>query len=155
MKKLLPEIFEEFKACPTDKDKMAAIKKYDDPYFRAWLIAAFSPAYKWDLPEGAPPFKTDRDLPKGYEGNSLYPQARTLYIYNANYTQVKRMKKEELFIHLLEGVHHSEADFLCDLKDGKLAEKYGVTAALVKKAIPGIFDPANAPGKPKKVAATA
>jgi hypothetical protein len=145
MMKLLPEIFDEIHAAATKKEKIQVLTRYDHPYFRAWLIAAFDPKYKWDLPEGAPPFKTDRDLPIGFEGNTLYPQARTLYIYNSNYKGVPPQRKEVLFQMILEGVHWKEADFLIDLKDSKLAEKYGVTAALVKTAFPGIFDPVNAP----------
>ena len=49
-----------------------------------------------------------------------------------------QLRRESMFIALLEGLHKSEAEVLCLVKDGKLQEKFRITLATVKEAFPQI-----------------
>lgn len=48
------------------------------------------------------------------------------------------MKREQLFFQLLEGLHESEAEVICLVKDGNLQDKFRITHAVVKEAFPEI-----------------
>jgi hypothetical protein len=75
----------------------------------------------------------------------LFAEIRRLYLFlkggNPNLTKLRR---ETLFIELLESVHPSDAKILIAIKDKKLPYK-GLTAKLVKEAFPGLIEelPAN------------
>ena len=51
---------------------------------------------------------------------------------------MSRLKREQLFIQLLEGLHESEAEIVCLAKDGLLQTKFRVTHAVIKEAFPEI-----------------
>ena len=52
---------------------------------------------------------------------------------------VSNMKREEIFIGLLETLHADEAELLCLVKDKSLQKKYTrISATLVKEAFPEI-----------------
>jgi len=136
---MIPEIFEACRDAKNDKERVAILQANDHPVLRTILKAAFDPNYVWDLPEGLPPLKLDRDLPKGFSGSNLYAQARLLYIFPTSYNKIKRPRKEQLFVNLLEGLHWTEADFVCDLKEGKLPVAYKVTEKLVGEAFPSLM----------------
>lgn len=48
------------------------------------------------------------------------------------------IRRETIFIQLLEGLHPKEAEILCLVKDKKLTEKYNLPFELVKEAYPFI-----------------
>ena len=50
--------------------------------------------------------------------------------------KLSQMKRETMFIQLLEGLHESEAELLMLVKDKNLQSKYRITRALVEE----VFD---------------
>ena len=48
------------------------------------------------------------------------------------------IRRETMFINVLEGLHPLEAELLCLVKDKKLTDKYNITHDLVKEAYPDI-----------------
>ena len=57
---------------------------------------------------------------------------RMLLIQKKN---LKSIRKETLFIQILEGLHKDEAELMCNIKDKKLHNVYkGLTASVVKDA---------------------
>jgi len=48
------------------------------------------------------------------------------------------IRRETMFIQVLEGLHPTEADLLCLVKDGLLASKYKITRGVVETAYPDI-----------------
>ena len=51
---------------------------------------------------------------------------------------LKQMRREQLFIQMLEGLHAEEAELICLVKDKSLQDKYRVTKAVVEEAFPQI-----------------
>jgi hypothetical protein len=143
---MIPEIFEAVQHAKTKKEKIETFQKNDTPALRTILKVAFDKqAYKWDLPEGSPPFKAERSLPKGYASTSLYVEARRMYIFNEAY-KLPRIRKETLYIQILEGIHWTEADLLNCIKNGEVYAKYKISEDLVREAFPDLLTP-----KPAKV----
>jgi hypothetical protein len=104
----------------------------------------FDENVKLDLPKGPTPRNNNKDLPIGLSESNLYNEARRLYIlepghpkFNAN---VKKLQRENIWIQILEGCHHTEADMLNLVKDKKLSSDYkGLTEALVREAFPALL----------------
>jgi len=114
--KYLPEILEEINNNPL------SISKYkDDGALKLLFKHAFDPAEKFILPEGDPPYKPDAG-PIGMSPAILKQELRRLYVFcRADLTAVRR---EDLFIQLLESIHPSEAKLLLAVKDQCIDKLY-------------------------------
>ena len=53
--------------------------------------------------------------------------------------QLSSLRRESMFIQLLEGLHPEEADIICLVKDGQLHKKYKLTREIVETAYPDII----------------
>lgn len=122
--KYLTEILEEVNANPS------ALEKYKTNAALKFIFQhAFIPEYKFDLPEGDPPFKED-PAPLGMSPANLVMETKKLYIFTKA-KELNKVRKEHLFIQLLENIHPSEAKLLLAVKDQKLNKLYKkVTAKL-------------------------
>lgn len=90
---------------------------------------------EWDLPEGAPPYKTSPYLDQ--EG-MLYHETRRLYLFLKGGNQdLNKFKREMLYIGLLESIHPQDAELLIDIKDKKLPKT--ISKKVVEEAFPGLF----------------
>lgn len=90
---------------------------------------AFLPEKKFDLPEGDPPFKPDA-APIGMSPANFTQETKKLYVFTKE-RPLKSVRREQLFIQLLENVHPSEAKLLLAVKDQKLNKLYkNITAKL-------------------------
>lgn len=97
---------------------------------KALLEYAFVPEKKFELPEGIPPFKRDAG-PLGMSPSNFAQEMRRLYIFTKAQPLAK-LRREQLFIELLESVHPSEAELLCAVKDQTLTKLYkNITEDLV------------------------
>ena len=142
-----PLTHEMFMKINNKKDRPGKIKilqQYDTPGLRMILKAAFDPKIVWLLPDGDVPFITN-DAPDGTEHSRLETEARTLQNYlgirqdngavNPAKPEVNNMKREMLFIQLLEGLSAGEAQVLLSIKNKTLNKTYkGLNASSVKEA---------------------
>ena len=91
------------------------------------------------IPEGAPNYRQD-DAPKDYQYtvlNKAYTQFK--YFFKGPVAnEMKQIKRESLFINLLETLHVEEAELLIAAKDKKMKYK-GITKKLVKDAFPNLI----------------
>lgn len=134
----IPEILELVDKADTKQAKLDLLKKYDNEALKVVLILNFHPTVKMDLPEGEPPFKKDPHIPVGYADTSLLQEVKRFYVWLKSDVNLSRIKKESLFISLLEGLHLTEAEVLCLAKDQKLTKKYKtIKEDLVREAFPG------------------
>ena len=118
------------------------IEQYkSDGALRLIFEHAFDPEKKMILPEGEPPFKPSAE-PLGMTPTNLFSELRRLYVFCR--ADLKPLKRESLFISLLEGVHPTEAQMLIAVKDQELHKLYPkITHKLVYES--GFI--ANAPVK--------
>lgn len=141
MHKSVPDLFKEI---GQSKDKVAKLREVAQawPGIKTYFAVAFDPKWEWDLPEGVPPLKGDRTLPYSMTGSTLYKEARRMYIFGKQFTNVKRIKKESLYVNMLESLHQSEIDLLVAMKDGTIEELYGFGEDDIRAAFPGYLSPA-------------
>jgi len=125
--KYLTEVLEEINADPK------TIEKYkNDVALKMLLEYAYLPEKKFDLPEGDPPYKPD-DAPIGMSPANLRMEIKRLYIFKRE--DLKPLRREQLFINLLESVHPDEAKLLLAVKEQKLNKLYKkVTRKVIEEA---------------------
>ena len=100
-----------------------------------FLKGSFDPNCEWLLPEGAPPYKVN-EAPLGTEHNWLKMEVKRMFhLLKGGNPQLNQIKRDNMFIQMLEGLSAEEAQLLIDAKDGLLNKKYkGLTANLIKEA---------------------
>ena len=52
--------------------------------------------------------------------------------------ELSGLRRETMFVQMLEGLHPAEADIICLVKDKNLSSKYKLTKAIVSDAFPDI-----------------
>jgi hypothetical protein len=139
MRKTFYEMFEEVEKASTKKDKIAALHKNSGPHLKQILGYTYNPNVKWLLPEGDPPYKP---LPNGADQEAgLVGQLRKLYLFvegnDPTQKNLKQVRREQLFIDLLESIDPRDAKLLLGMKQGKLPFK-SITRKLVAEAFPNL-----------------
>ena len=134
-KELISEIFTKINNAKDKPKKIEVLRQYDTPGMRMILKGAFDPKIEWDLPEGTPPYIAN-EAPAGTEHTFLEVEAKRLYNFAVGGNdQLNKIRKETLFIQMLEGLHESEAKVLIDVKNKSLNKTYkGLTSDMVKEA---------------------
>ena len=147
--------------------KVEVLQKYNNQALRMLLIWNFDESVQSALPDGPVPYsgyaeqttssgtlstKISEEVRRMYEVGSfslgasdtdgkttLRRESRNFYHFirggNNGLTTIRR---ESMFINLLEGLHPLEAEILCLVKDKKLTDKYKVTQDVVAEAYPQI-----------------
>ena len=136
---LIPEVFEQFESLTKKEDKVKFLKENNHPALQDILRINFDADVVSVLPLGAPPYEKD-DAPKGHSSSSLFKLHRQFkYFFKGPFAnQVQPIRREGIFLNILESIHPTEADVLVAAKDRKLKVK-GLTKALVDEAFPGLI----------------
>ena len=118
--------------------KVEVLQEYSTDALKAILIWNFDDTAVSMGPEGEVPYEKN-DVPIGTDHTSLRKEWKNLYhfVQGGNNT-LSPIRRETMFIQMLEGLHPDEADILCLVKDGRLSEKYKITKEVVGKAYPDI-----------------
>lgn len=146
--------------------KIEALRKFDDPSLRAILIWNFDTSLVSMLPEGDVPYASAGEQ-TAYSGQlsdkigdavnkmseigtqSLGSQDQGRSTIRKEYKNfynflkggndgLSKMRRETMFINILEGLHPLEAEILCLCKDKKLGTKYKLTQEVIAEAYPNI-----------------
>jgi hypothetical protein len=150
----------------TNIKKVEVLQKYNDPSLRAIFIWNFDESITSSLPEGIVPYssvgeqgsfsgtlseKIDDAVGKMDEigSNSLGSQDQGFSSIRKEYSKfynfikggndgLSSLRRETMFINILQGLHPLEAEILCLVKDKKLETKYKITKEIVSQAYPEI-----------------
>lgn len=120
----------------TRAEKIELLRQFDSVTLRTMLQGAFDPTIEWDLPPGDPPYRPCEFFD---QQGRLYQETRKLYMFlKGRRPDLTPLKKEVLFIALLEGLDKDDAKLLLAVKDKKMPYK-GITYKLVQEAFPGLL----------------
>ena len=138
-KPLISEVLNKASKLRTKAEKMEYLRKMNHPALRDVLRVAFDADVVSLLPEGTPPYTRD-DAPKGHEYLTLYRGHRRFkYFFKgpiANETHP--LRRESMFVSMLESLNVHEAELLILAKDKKLKYK-GITKKLIQDAFPNLI----------------
>ena len=140
---LVSEMFDLVEKAESIEQKKAILLQNESSHAMLYILALnYDPNVVFYLPEGTPPFKRETGKPIGYHQTSIQNELKRFYIWGSEQTALPKLKKESLFMEMLEGMHYTEADIMCAAKDGKLSTLYkSITDDLVREAFPKLLPP--------------
>ena len=147
--------------------KIEVLKKFEHISLKALFIWNFDESVKSMLPEGDVPYTgfEDQASHNGTLSTKIDESVRRMHETDSfsmgssdrnGHTSIRReyknfyhfikggndglsaVRRETMFINVLEGLHPLEADILCLVKDKKLSERYKITKEIVAEAYPDI-----------------
>ena len=134
----LNEILDYVETQKTKAKKVQALQEYRDDSLTAILIWNFDDRVQSAIPEGVVPYK-ENEVPVGTDHTSLRREWKNLFHFiKGGNDELSSLRRETMFIQMLEGLHPEEAKIICLVKDKNLAEKYKLTRELVAEAFPDI-----------------
>lgn len=138
-RKLISEVLTEAGKISNREERIKFLRMNKSPGLTDILRINYDETIVPALPQGAPSYKQD-DAPKGYEYtilNKAYTQFK--YFFKGPIAnKMKPLKREGLFLNLLESLNPEEAELLIAAKDKKLKYK-GITKKLVCDAFPNLI----------------
>ena len=147
-------------------NKVEVLRRYGDPSLKAILIWNFDDTIETLLPEGEVPYGSniEDEMTSGSLSSKIndavgkmkeigsqslgsQDQGRTTIrkeftkFYNflkGGNPSMSSLRRETMFINVLQGLHPLEAEILILVKDGRLEDKYKITKEVVSEAFPDI-----------------
>ena len=148
-KTLISEVLQRVSNAKTKAKKVEILQEYKSPALTKLLLCNYAKSIAFVFPEGATPY-TPSNKPEGVEHQILFTEHRlldkmitktvngvTLYgCSGAPKPRIQQIKKEQLWIQLLEVLHADEAAILDAIKDKQLHKRYKITRQNVIDAFP-------------------
>lgn len=137
-KSTLPELLQHISELPASK-RVDALREIGNlkPALQEALMLTYHNGIQFDLPPGVPPYRP-LDMPENWGYNRL-PKELRKFKYFVKGFNVTPLKRETIFIEMLESVSAEEAKLVLMIKDKKLTYK-GITKKVVMEAMPQIFN---------------
>ena len=157
------EVFDVVSKQETNAGKVKALQKYEHDSLKALLIWNYDDSVVSLLPPGEVPYSSmeDEQNTTGSLSTRIDQQVSTLAHHqttnvNQGHTTLRRewtklynfikggndtlngLRRETMFIQILEGLHPLDAEILCLTKDKKLQTKYRISRENVEQAYPDI-----------------
>ena len=147
--------------------KVEVLRKYEHPSLKAIFIWNFDESVISMLPDGEVPYSgyDDQNTYSGTLSTKLSEEVRSMHSKGSfsmgasdqqGRTTIRRefknfyhfikggndglssIRRETMFINILEGLHPLEAEIICLVKDKNLSDKYKITKEIVAEAYPDI-----------------
>tara|TARA_B100000941_G_scaffold169321_1_gene120620 strand:+ start:188 stop:622 length:435 start_codon:yes stop_codon:yes gene_type:complete len=138
MKLTIAEILQKAHNAKTKSEKVKVLQQNNSQALRSLFIWNYDDSVVSAIPDGEVPYRPN-PAPMGTEHTLLEKEARKFYYFvKGGADNLPSMKKENMFIQMLEGLHEDEAKVLCLVKDKQLGKRYRITKAVVETAFPTI-----------------
>jgi len=122
----------------TEEDKIKVLQHHANDALKTLLIWNFDESIISLLPSGEVPYQPN-ESPLGVDHSSLRRDYKNLYNFvKGGNDSLSKIRRETIFIQILESLHPNEADVLVLVKDKKLEDKYDISFDIVQKAYPDI-----------------
>tara|TARA_B100000902_G_C27105983_1_gene811161 strand:+ start:26 stop:625 length:600 start_codon:yes stop_codon:yes gene_type:complete len=162
------EVFDLVSKQRSKTKKIEVLRKYDEQHLRRVLIWNFDESIQSSVPAGEVPYADPEDQ-VSYSGTlttRLKEEVRSMHTKGnfslgisdkQGHTTIRReskhfyqfvkggndtlngIRRESMFINILQGLHPLEAEIICLVKDGNLSDKYKITREIVSEAYPDII----------------
>jgi hypothetical protein len=118
--------------------RVEVLQKYGNDALKTLFVWNFDDTAISVLPEGHVPYK-ENDVPVGTDHTSLRREYKHLYNFvRGGNDSLSSLRRETMFIQMLEGLHPEEAKILCLVKDKQLQTQFKVSKDIVSQAFPEI-----------------
>lgn len=120
----------------TQRKRKELLIQHRTEHLEKFLRYAFHPDVKFLLPKGSPPYNKG---PDGVNSKLIYSQIRMInYLTNEYQGNLTPLKREQMYIQLLESVSAEEAELIEQMKEKKL-KITGLSYNLVKETFPHLL----------------
>ena len=142
-KTLISEVLQRVSNAKNKASKIKIFKEYDTMALRKVLLCNYSETIRFCFPPGKSPYTVREDIPVGVEGEHtwLMTEHRNIDRFCAKNVNgrwffgdsgmpkpsIPQLRKEQLWVQLLENLHPDEAEVLDLVKDKKINSKYKIT----------------------------
>ena len=162
------EVFDLVSRQRSKTKKVEVLRKYDDPSLRRLFVWNFDTSVISLLPEGEVPYVgyDEQNAHSGTLSTKISHEVRSMYEKGSfslgvsdqqGHTTIRResknfyhfvkggnsglnsIRRETMFINILQGLHPLEAEIVCLVKDKNLSDKYKITKENVMEAYPDII----------------
>ena len=137
MRLLMHEVLQKVSNAKTKKEKIKLMQEFNTNALRMLFIINFDDSVVSLLPPGDVPY-TPNEAPDGTQHTILEKEARLLHHFFKGGSNVSQVKREQMFVQMLEGLNQGEAEALCLAKDKKIGKRWKITKACVSEAYPSI-----------------
>lgn len=128
------EILELVSEQKTKAKKVEILKEYECDALKSLFIWNFDESVISLLPSGSVPYKPNEN-PLGTDHSSLRREWKNFYVFvKGGNDSLSSIRRETIFIQMLEGLHPDEAEIVILTKDRELSKKYKVTKEVVAEA---------------------
>ena len=127
-----PELFEIINEIEKTKDIVGTLKHYGGKYssFTDYLRCGFDKQIQFLLPDGKPPYNPSNPSSVPSTWHKRHMDLRYFVEVGGGSNDMSQVKRESMFIQLLESIHPEDAVIVC-----KMVEKKTTTKKLTKKAV--------------------
>ena len=146
---LISEVLQRVSNAKTKAKKVEILQEYKSAALTKILLCNFAKSIGFVFPSGETPYNPV-DRPKGVQHQVLFAEQRIIdkfitktvngvkYFGCSGTTKpaLQQLKKENMWIQILEGLHADEAELLDLVKDKKLTSRYKITRQNVIDAFP-------------------
>lgn len=139
------DVFSEVGGEKSINKKAEILKENDTPGVRAVLRGTFDRRLKWLVPDSKPPYEENEEENWDNVDGKLENAATAFYFYvefdgklPVQAKNVNQIKREQMFIKMIEALHKDEAELVFHMLKRKLPYK-GLTARVANKAFPGLI----------------
>ena len=131
-----PELFEIINEIEKTKDIVGTLKHYGGKYssFTDYLRCVFDKKIQFLLPDGKPPYNPSNPSSVPSTWHKRHMDLRYFVEVGGGSNDMSQVKRESMFIQLLESIHPEDAVIIC-----KMVEKKTTTKKLTKKAVMEAF----------------
>ena len=135
MAKLPHLVMEDFTKAKSKAEKVAVLRSNESWALKDLLKGTLDPKVKWDLPEGAPPYQpSSHSEPMA---SILRENTKFRYFVKNNNINISQVKREQIFIGILEAVHPKDAELVISMINKKPPVK-GLTFKIAQEAFPDL-----------------
>ena len=148
----MSEVFQRVSNAKTKAQKIQILQEYKSPALTKLLLCNFARSIRFCFPSGKTPYEP-QERPKGVDHQYMFTEHRLIekfiakrvngvVYYGCSGTtrpRIQQLKKENLWLQLLEGLHPEEAEVMDLIKDKNLTSKYKITRQNVIDAFPELM----------------
>ena len=135
MAKLPHLVMEDFTKAKSKAEKIAVLRSNESWALKDILKGSLDPKVKWHLPEGAPPYQPSshsEPMASIFRENTKFR-----YFVKNNNINISQVKREQIFIGILEAVHPKDAELVISMINKKSPVK-GLTYKIAQEAFPDL-----------------
>ena len=129
------EVLDKVRKARTKEEKIKLLRKHEDWALKDILLGTYSDKFQWNLPEGKVPFRASEEYNAPTDLRRQHTQFRYFFKGGPG-DKMPVIKRESLFIGLLEGIHPKDAELVINMINKEKID--GITKNVAMEAFPNI-----------------